>query len=313
MSHTAVNWALEQTGLKPAAKLVLICLADRHNRDTDECFPSQARLAEDACISRSSLNMQLAELEVLGLINRHPEIDPVTKRQMRTNYTFNAPFAGVDPVSKIETRAVSKKTGEPCPKKAKSRVQNLDTNPVREPISKPPCAQAHEAEAEEGSNSDFSEGFWTELLTALGIDLASPSKWWSGVRAHRHVARWLEAGLTEAQVIAVARKSRETHPTPPDGPKGLDAVMAAAVKPASTSAGRKGASGKATDAAQEATPEQMARFWAEKLRAGSYVAPSSLSLRIADLMLVLGLVAPSDLRGRGIAFTYGTPQGGQAA
>lgn len=103
MSHTAVNWALEQTGLKPAAKLVLICLADRHNKDTGECFPSQELLAKDACISRSSLNDQLAALEELGFINRHPEIDPVSRRQKRTVYTFNAPFPMANPMSEIRT------------------------------------------------------------------------------------------------------------------------------------------------------------------------------------------------------------------
>ncbi|SEG14890.1 hypothetical protein SAMN05421751_11282 [Jhaorihella thermophila] len=40
MSHYATTWAIRQRGLKPATKLVLWYLADRHNPDYG-CFPSQ--------------------------------------------------------------------------------------------------------------------------------------------------------------------------------------------------------------------------------------------------------------------------------
>ena len=46
MSHAATNWAIQQRGLKPATKIVLWHLCDRHNPDFG-CFPTQARLAED--------------------------------------------------------------------------------------------------------------------------------------------------------------------------------------------------------------------------------------------------------------------------
>ncbi len=39
MSHRATNWAIQQRGLPPAAKLVLWHLCDRHNPDFG-CFPS---------------------------------------------------------------------------------------------------------------------------------------------------------------------------------------------------------------------------------------------------------------------------------
>ena len=46
MSHFATNWAILQRGLKPATKIVLWHLCDRHNPDFG-CFPTQARLAAD--------------------------------------------------------------------------------------------------------------------------------------------------------------------------------------------------------------------------------------------------------------------------
>ena len=50
MSHAATNWAILQRGLKPATKIVLWHLCDRHNPDFG-CFTTQVRLAEDAEMS----------------------------------------------------------------------------------------------------------------------------------------------------------------------------------------------------------------------------------------------------------------------
>ena len=85
MSHFATNWAILQRGLKPATKIVLWHLCDRFNPDFG-CFPSQARLAADCEISRSTLNDHLDRLETAKLLRRVPRVDPVTKRQMPTRY-----------------------------------------------------------------------------------------------------------------------------------------------------------------------------------------------------------------------------------
>lgn len=155
MSHRATNWAIAQRGLKPAVKLVLWHLADRHHPDYG-CFPSQETLAYDCEISRSALNNYLKELERRGLIRRIQRSDKSTHRQKSTYYQLGFEFeteAEIDPEtaensppkSRPKRRkpspeyghgAVSKKPQKPCPKNAKSRVQNLDTNPVREPVKK---------------------------------------------------------------------------------------------------------------------------------------------------------------------------------
>ena len=139
MSHKATNWAVEQRGLKPTAKIVLWHLADRHNPDLG-CFPSQDRLAADCEISRSSVNVQLNTLEAAGLIRRQTRVDPKTKRQMPTRYVlaFEADFATIaEPCPETGHGAVSRKQAEPCPEIEESRVQNLDTNLVREPLREP--------------------------------------------------------------------------------------------------------------------------------------------------------------------------------
>ena len=85
MSHKATVWAIQQRGLKPATKIVLWFLCDRHNPDFG-CFPTQARLADDAEMSISALNEHLAKLQDLRLIHRVRAQDPHTHKRLATRY-----------------------------------------------------------------------------------------------------------------------------------------------------------------------------------------------------------------------------------
>lgn len=145
MSHQATRWALKQRGLKPAAKIVLFYLCDHHN-DEKGCFPSQELLASECEMSRSTLNIQLAKLEELGLIRRLASVDERTKRQRPTRYLlqFEADFrvrGASNPVSENHTRSVSEKLTKPCPKNDGLRVRFPDTNPVSEPLKEPNTAR----------------------------------------------------------------------------------------------------------------------------------------------------------------------------
>lgn len=153
MSHNATNWAIRQRGLKPATKLVLWHLCDRHNPDQG-CFPSQDKLAHDCEMSRSSLNDHLSILEDRGLIRRAQRINEATRRQQSTSYVFSfedgfvcAPRGDATqdveiPCLKSGHGAVSENQQKPCPKNEESRVRNSDTNLVREPVREPSSAQA---------------------------------------------------------------------------------------------------------------------------------------------------------------------------
>ncbi|NPD16454.1 helix-turn-helix domain-containing protein [Xinfangfangia sp. D13-10-4-6] len=66
MSHRATNWAFDQHGLKPSAKIVLLVLADYHNLEHG-CFPTQAFLADACEMNRDTVNVQLALVEERGL------------------------------------------------------------------------------------------------------------------------------------------------------------------------------------------------------------------------------------------------------
>lgn len=70
MSVQAVAWAMRQKTGSPTRKAVLIALADRHHRDTGECYPSVALMAEDTELSDRSVRTALEQLVEGGYITR---------------------------------------------------------------------------------------------------------------------------------------------------------------------------------------------------------------------------------------------------
>lgn len=70
MSGAALVWAANVKGLSPSTKIVLIQLAERHNKDTGACNPSLAKLTDDCEMSRASVLRHLNELEKAGFVTR---------------------------------------------------------------------------------------------------------------------------------------------------------------------------------------------------------------------------------------------------
>ena len=68
MSAPATFWAWEQKELTPTEKLVLLALANRHNKDTGKCYPSMTRMAADTGMCRRSVMRAIGKLEKSGLI-----------------------------------------------------------------------------------------------------------------------------------------------------------------------------------------------------------------------------------------------------
>ncbi|NEX48190.1 helix-turn-helix domain-containing protein [Pseudotabrizicola algicola] len=344
MSHEATNWAIKQRGLKPTTKIVLWHLCDRFNPDYG-CFPSQDRLAEDCEISRSTLNEHLGQLEAAGLLRRVPRLHPVTKRQMPTRYILGfepgftphvpdpcpetghgeaddgetcaepAPFEDDAPVELRpcpETghgccaRPVSDSDPDPCPENAESRVRNPDTNPVREPLSKP-VKEEEGAQAREA----ISEEFFGELLRALGLDPTALPGWWQGWPPREHVRRWRDdLGLDVDAILAVAEASRRDHPEPPDGPKALDrAIQRAAQRLKQTGAaipqkgpgtGNGETRRRKRDEGPRPSDDELAAFYADLVNSDRFLPPSTISNTMRDAMLTRGLVTPERLRERGV-------------
>ena len=321
MSHAATNWAIQQRGLKPATKIVLWHLCDRHNPDFG-CFPTQARLAEDAEMSISSLNEHLAKLEALGLIRRIRCHDHRTKRRQATRYMLGFenkypqnpyPETGdghseteeehhAEPCPDSGDGAISGFSAIPSPENRQSQLQNPETNPVREPLREP----VKEEEGAQARDADF-DRFFAELLSALGYAAnASLPAWWQGWPARLHVRRWIDdLGLSEERIVEVATETRSDHPNPPDGPKALDRAMErAAQRDAQEAAANISAlKSKRTRKAQgkpPPSPDELAAFYAAKVNSDEYLPNGMISNAMCKAMLARKLVTPDRLRQRGV-------------
>ena len=320
MSHKATVWALDQRSIKGTTKIVLWHLCDRYNPEHG-CFPSQELLAYDCQVSRSGLNNHLGHLERCGLMRRERRIDPITKRQMSTRYILGfedgftptpaaaaaespADFAATaeKPCPDFAHGAVSRNQAYPCPENDPSRVQNLDTNLVREPLREP----VKEEEDAAARDAEF-DRFFAELLTALGFaaNTALPA-WWQGWPARLHVQRWRDdLGLSAVRIIETALETRADHPNPPDGPKALDRFMERAAQrdALAATANAKGQKAKRRGKRDEhprLSDDEKAAFYAKMVNADGYLPQSSINNTIRDAMLARGLVTPERLRMRGV-------------
>lgn len=300
-------------------------LCDRHNPDHG-CFPTQARLADDAEMSVSALNTHLAKLEELRLIHRVRAHDPRTHKRQATRYIlgfedgfpqeptpetgdgFDGTEAEQDaaPTPDSGHGAISGFLAKPSPDFAQSHLRNPETNLVREPLSKP-------VKEEEGAvaRDAIPDRFFGELLKALGLDPAALPGWWQGWPPRAHVRRWIDdLGLDEAAIIAVAGASRRDHPEPPDGPKALDRAMqrtALRLKQISAAIAKAGAAGgdgktphRKRDDGPRPSDDEQAAFYAELVNSDRFLPPSTISNTMRDAMLGRGLVTPERLRERGI-------------
>lgn len=102
MSHMMTAMAMRQKGLKPATKIVLYWLADHHNGETGDCFPSINRLVECCEMSKASVVRHLDELEERGFIVREQR-SRGNGSQTSTSYIIQQ-----NRLSQNETGAVSK-------------------------------------------------------------------------------------------------------------------------------------------------------------------------------------------------------------
>ena len=160
MSGMALIWAANVKGLKPAAKIVLIQLADFHNKETGQCNPSAQRLADECEMGRATLFRHMATLEECGLVTRHARGDGdggrgANQYELHLDITLG-PSArpkggGSAPdgvVSQNETGGNVSKMGGKSPKGETGVVSNRDWNLTIEPKKEPPSRGREAGEAE---------------------------------------------------------------------------------------------------------------------------------------------------------------------
>jgi biotin operon repressor len=126
------KWAIQQRGIKPAAKIVLWHLCDRYHPDNG-CFPSLDTLATDCEMSRRSVQDQIAALEAAGLVT----IEKMPReggRLPRNRYVLafekNPGDLGQNPPK--ANSALGKIEPPPLANSRQNLGQNLPPNSVRE-------------------------------------------------------------------------------------------------------------------------------------------------------------------------------------
>lgn len=70
MSFEAIAWAWHIDVENAGTKLVLLSLANHHNINTNECWPSISRIAKHCCCTKNTVRSALARLEKAGIISR---------------------------------------------------------------------------------------------------------------------------------------------------------------------------------------------------------------------------------------------------
>jgi len=157
MSGMALIWAANVKRLKPAAKIVLIQLADFHNKETGQCNPSAKRLADECEMGRATLFRHMTTLEQCGLVTGHARGDGDGGRssnqyELHLDITLGPsarPKGGTNGPNGVvyqnETGGnVSKKRGK-SPSIETEVVPNRDTNLSIEPEKEPPTRKREAA------------------------------------------------------------------------------------------------------------------------------------------------------------------------
>ena len=210
MSHVATNWAIKQRGLKPATKIVLFYLADRHNPDHG-CFPSQKTLAEDAEMSERSVRDHLDILEQKGLIQRISEQDGGKFKSTRYILEFEPDFQRQNlPAAKS---ACGKNEHPPAAKFAGHQRQNLPPNLVKEP-----CKGTSPAVREAELGKDRIPAMRDAIVSALGLtgrELNTSGTFVVAGMDPRNLEAslmvWSGHGLTDDQILAAIRAKLATE------------------------------------------------------------------------------------------------------
>lgn len=280
MSHRATIWAIRQRGLKPAAKILLWHLADRHNSETGRCDPSQDCLAADCEMSRASVKRHLLDLEAAGFIQRIRRFDPRTHRQESTFYRLvlddDSSALPSEVVSEVqnEPRAEAQNRPEPWLKSASSRGSNCDTNLGSEPGKNPRARAA-------GRTAATGTGRFLEFLQVY-----PPTPHGSEGSAMRAFRQLVTDGTDPEDLIAAAGRYRSER----DG-QAQNFTKAAAnfLRDGDWRKYRRVAM--ADDQEAMTSLRQRAAALAEKIRRGQPVNPTVLTPMMCDLVAANGIPA----------------------
>lgn len=282
MSHRATIWAIQQRGLKPGAKLVLIQLADHHN-PVNGCFPGQELLADECEMTVRSVHAHLKTLEERGLIRRikHDEHGNRT-RSDRYVFAFEDPEIGSESAPE-DTQSTQPnapscdlntgKNAQETPEKMRQKHRkNFPPNLVREP-------ERETCDDHGGSIVMAFRGFWNAYPRPRDEGLSL-----------RYFTEAVESGTDPLSIVTAAKRYR--------GEQAGNNPRYIAYSDNWLRDGR----WRDYPAAQpcQSSLTEIAAFWAKRVKDRRYIAPNAIRVDVAAHMVSSGMVSEADLRDVGV-------------
>lgn len=266
-------------------KSVLLCMADFASDDGSGVWCSKVAMAADLELSSNSVRNAIKALLQMGLISE------VGKRASEAGYTVEY-CINLDVISGLErTRSRTPLDKFSTPTRPAQRAVRGEATPFTTcsaPLHHVQCPPAPREDKPlrtinnpPKAHEEVSDDFYSELLQVLRV---TPKGWWAEKKGKAHVAKWFALGLTEAQILAVAKQNAKEHAVPPTGPLPLDDAMQAAL------------------GAKTLDEDAILAGWAEWLNGEGYVPVSAITPARARQLIELKLVSPDVLARRGILF-----------
>lgn len=210
MSAQALIWAANVRGLKPATKIVLIQLSERHNKDTGLCNPSIKTLAEDCEMDRTTVMRHLAVLESLGLLTAQATGKEDGGRS-NNQYQLHMPIVEPTDVSKgvksdFATGVKSQCDGGLSRIPTGVKSHSCATLTLREPKEEPSLFGSIEPQSNARDEKPDAVDWFSEFWAAYPIKKGKPAAekaWAKAVKKHNPVLI-IGAAKVYAQSKAVA-------------------------------------------------------------------------------------------------------------
>jgi hypothetical protein len=140
MSVQAMSWVFDHSETVGGARLVLLAIANHHNRETGTAFPSYDTIAREARLSRSAVRRAVERLEASGeLLVERPETNGRGRSNRYWLVGFDAPEERARHAPIPERGKGASRTGKGAFSAVKGRVDApLTIEPTQEPTNAEP-------------------------------------------------------------------------------------------------------------------------------------------------------------------------------
>lgn len=214
MSIQAVSIVLDSTIADPAAKLVMISLANALNGITGQCNPSISQICKEASTSRSTVIRKLQWLAEQGWIEIVPDYDHQTGRQRSNAYRLNLDSLPREGVTLTPGGGCQDDTGEGVTGdmgegvSCDTPLKKPEYKPEEDPLSETGVPDTPKPVRKRKAYPDAFERAWSSYPTDQNMSKLDAFKAWSKLDVEDRAK--VEAGIPG--FVAYCRKNPDYRP-----------------------------------------------------------------------------------------------------